>query len=83
MVEFFSKFENRGIKMARVNTILISKYINFQLFTLILYGFGVCCDRMRFSVLSAFTEKSIHKYMNDNIVKRDANAMYSTYCTYI
>ena len=32
------KFENRGIKIARVNSILTTKYINLQLFTLILYG---------------------------------------------
>ena len=31
----------RGIKIARVNSIHITKYINLQLFTLILYGIGV------------------------------------------
>ena len=34
------KFENRSIKIARVNSILITKYINLQLFTLILHGLG-------------------------------------------
>ena len=34
------KFENRDIKIFRVNSILISKSINLQLFTLILFGFG-------------------------------------------
>ena len=38
MVKFLWKFENRGIKIAGVNLILITKYINLQLFTLILYG---------------------------------------------
>ena len=40
MVEFLRKFENRGIKIAWVNSILIIKYNNLQLFTLILYGVG-------------------------------------------
>ena len=34
MAEFLIKFENRGIKIARVNSILITKFINLQLFTL-------------------------------------------------
>ena len=38
IVEFLRKFENRGIKIARVNWIFITKSINLQLFTLILYG---------------------------------------------
>ena len=37
-IKFFRKFENRGIKIARVNSILITKSINLPLFTLILYG---------------------------------------------
>ena len=44
MIELFGKFENRGIKISRVNSILIIAPINFQLFTLILYGVGVRCD---------------------------------------
>ena len=36
MVEFLRKFDNRGIKSARVNSILITKYINLQLFTFII-----------------------------------------------
>ena len=36
----FSENENRGIKIARVNSILITKSIDFQLFTLILKGVG-------------------------------------------
>ena len=38
IVEFLRKFENRGIKIARINSILNTKSIDFQLFTLILYG---------------------------------------------
>ena len=38
MVEFLRKFENRGIKIARVNSILITKSINLQLCTLNLDG---------------------------------------------
>ena len=40
MVKFLRKFENRGIKIGRVNSILITNSINLQLFTLILYGVG-------------------------------------------
>ena len=35
------KIENRGIKIARINSILITKSINLPLFTLILHGVGV------------------------------------------
>ena len=59
MIEFLRKIENRCIKIARVNSILITKYINLQLFTLILYGLGVRFDLRRFSVLSPFIEKSM------------------------
>ena len=41
MVEFLKTFKNRGIKSARVNWILITKFINLQLFTLI----GIRCWR--------------------------------------
>ena len=44
MVEFLRKFENLGIKIARVNSILTTKSINLQLSTLILYCVGVRCD---------------------------------------
>ena len=44
MAEFLRKFYNRNIKIARVNSILITKSINLQLFTSILYGVGVRCD---------------------------------------
>ena len=35
MVEYLKKFENRGIKIVRVYSILITKCINLQLFTLL------------------------------------------------
>ena len=57
--EFVRKLENRGIKIARVNSILITKSINLQSFTLFLYGVMVCGNRMRFSVHSQFMEKSM------------------------
>ena len=44
MVKCRSQFENRGIKIDLVNSILITKFINLQLFTLIVYGIGVRCD---------------------------------------
>ena len=40
MVECFRKFWNRGIEIARVNSILIQKSANLELFTLILYSIG-------------------------------------------
>ena len=40
IVEFFTQFENRGIKIDRVNLILITKSINFQLFTLFCTALG-------------------------------------------
>ena len=51
MIKFLRKFENRSIKIARVSSILITKSINLQLFTLILNGFGVCCDLSNFQCL--------------------------------
>ena len=40
MVEYLRKFENYRNKIARINSILITKYINLQLFAWILYGVG-------------------------------------------
>ena len=40
MDEFLRKFENHDIKIARVNSINITKSSNFQLFTLNLDGVG-------------------------------------------
>ena len=40
MVEFVRKFENRGIKIVPYNSILITKSINLQLFSLIWDGVG-------------------------------------------
>ena len=59
MIDFLRKFVNHGIKIARVNLILITKFIKVQFFTLILHGVRVRCDRRRFSVHSPFIEKSI------------------------
>ena len=59
MIKFLRKSGNRSIKIALVNSILITKSTNLQLFTLILYGFGIRCDLRRFSVLSPFIEKSM------------------------
>ena len=61
MIKFLRKFENRSIKIAGVNLILITKSIYLLLFALILYGFGVRFDLRRFSVLSQFIEKPMIK----------------------
>ena len=44
MVEFLRNLENRGIKIARVNSIHITKSMDLQLFTLIFCDVGGCCD---------------------------------------
>ena len=71
MVEFLRKFENCGIKIAKVNIILVITSINLQLFTLILFGVGQGCwgpvVMLTFlnlpPVLSPFIEKSMCKYI--------------------
>ena len=59
MIELLRKFEQRGIKFDRVNSILITKSINLQLFTFILSGLEVRYDRRRFSLLGPLKEKSM------------------------
>ena len=59
MVEFLWKYENRGIKIAPVNSIRIAKSINLLQFCMVL---GVCCDVDIFiltSVRSPLIEKSM------------------------
>ena len=58
------------MKIVRINSILISKSFNLQLFTLILYGVGIRCDRRRFSVHSPFTEKSMASEMFELVENR-------------
>ena len=41
MVEVIRKDEDRGLKIALVNSIHITKSINLMFFTVILYGVGV------------------------------------------
>ena len=53
MLEFLRKFENCAIKIYRVNSILIAKSINLQLFTLILYGVGGRCDVDNFKLTAS------------------------------
>ena len=66
MIDFLKKFENRGIKIARVSSILITKSIKFTVFPLILHGVGVRCDRRRFSGHSPFIEVyMLQKMEND------------------
>ena len=60
MIEFLRKFENCGINIARVNSILITKYINSKLFTLILFGFWV--RWAIFSAQSIYREVYVHAY---------------------
>ena len=67
--EFLRKFENRGIKFARVDYILITKSINLQIFTLILCGVGgvrydINIFELTAPVLRSLTEKSMHHCIN-------------------
>ena len=63
MVEFYRKFENRGIEIARVHSILITKFINLQLFTLGLYSVGVRCKmdivKLTVSVQPIYRESTV------------------------
>ena len=59
MVEFLRKIENRGIKIARVNSILNTKSINLVIY----FNFVWCWVRSvgrGFSVRSPFIEKSMY-----------------------
>ena len=49
-----------------INSILITKPINLQVFTLILYGLGVRCDLRLVSVLRLFIEKSMGRSIKKN-----------------
>ena len=70
-----------SLKLHRVNSLLITKSINLQLFTLILYGFGLRCDRRRFYVNSPFIKKSLtaNNYFHDSDFKVDSSTN-SPYC---
>ena len=59
MAKLLRKFVNRGIKIARVNLIIVTKSIDLLLFCTVL---GVRCDRRRFSVFSPFIEKSMIQF---------------------
>ena len=82
MIEFLRKFEYRGIKIALVNLILITKSINLLFFALILYGVGVCCDRRRFSVHCPFIEKSMTEHTKfhrqQTLLTKSLNFIYFT-----
>ena len=58
MVEFIWKSDSRGIKIARVNSIRITKSIDLLRICKVL-TVEVRCDRGRYSVHSPFTEKSM------------------------
>ena len=70
MIEFLRNVENRGIKIARVNSILMTKYVNLQFFTLLLHGVGVRCDRRRFFVRSPLIEKSMAGVTGGEIINQ-------------
>ena len=57
--QILRKFENCDIEIARVNSIFNIKYINLQLFTLILYTDAVGSDQSQFSKLSPLIDMSM------------------------
>ena len=62
MVEFLTIFENRGIKIATVDyhkMMIMTKSINLEFFSLILYRVGVRFDQRRFSANCPFIEKTM------------------------
>ena len=64
MIEFLRKFENSGIKIARVNSIRITKSIDLQLFTLIFYVVGgPLWSKAIFRALSIYRKVYYHIYM--------------------
>ena len=64
MFEFLRKFEDPGIKISRVNSILINFFfINLQLFTFILSCVGVRCDVDIFKLTSS--AQSIYREVYD------------------
>ena len=65
MIEFLRKFKNRSIKIDRVNLIVITKFINLQLFILILYGVGGLFDIYIFKLTAS--AQSINREVYDNI----------------
>ena len=71
VVEFISKFENQGIKIARVNSTLITKSINLQFFTLILHFVGVHCDVNIFKLTTG--AQSIYREVNESHYDHDYN----------
>ena len=50
MVEFLRKFKNHGIKIARVNAILITQFIDLQLFSY--FNFVWCWGALGCAVLN-------------------------------
>ena len=71
MFEFLRIFENRVIKIARVNSIIITKSINLRLFTLILYGVeGPSWSN------TIFHAKSIYREVYDKIDMKNETVQY-------
>ena len=65
MVEFPTKFENCRVKIDRLDSILITKSVNLQFFTLILYGVWGSCDVDIFKL--TFNAQSIYREVYDMI----------------
>ena len=56
MIEFLQKIEKRGIKIDLVDSILITKSINLQLFTFILHGVWSIVIETNFQSQSIYRE---------------------------
>ena len=64
MVEFFRKSEGRGDKIARVNSIRITKSINLLTFCTALHGVRCDVEIFKLPMHSPFVKKSICEYNN-------------------
>ena len=61
------KIEILGIKIARVNSILITKSINLVLFALIMYGVEVRCDVDIFKLTASAQSINREVYVPSNV----------------
>ena len=73
-VEFLTKFENPGIKIARVNSILITNSMDFQSFTLILHGARCDVDMFKLTV----SAQSIYREVYGSTLKRQIKKLAIT-----
>ena len=76
----FHRFKNRGIQIARVNSILITKSIYLQWFTLILYGVvGQLWSKAIFRAQSIYREVYMYWHLGDRRSLLPSTHIYFTH----